>query len=79
MYVKSSKNVNCFKSNLEKFKKSTHDRNIDHFWEVSEIIIDKIEGSASYLENKSKFNEYLVSNPHVARREGINISQDTLH
>ena len=79
MYVKNSINVNIFKSNLEKFKKSTSERNSEYFWEVSEIIIDKIEGNSSYLENKSKFNNYLVSNPYVARRKGININRPILH
>ena len=74
MYVKNSINVNIFKSNLEKFKKSTSERNSEYFWEVSEIIIDKIEGNSSYLKNKSTFNNYLVSNPYVARKKGINVN-----
>ena len=74
MYVKNSINVNIFKSNLEKFKKSMSERNSDYFWEVSEIIIDKIEGNSSYLKNKSTFNNYLVSNPYVARKKGINVN-----
>ena len=36
------------------------------------MIIDKIEGNPRYLENKNKFNSYLIENPFVARKKGIN-------
>ena len=69
---RSYKDVNSFKSNLDNFKKRAINRSDDYFWEVSNIIIDKIEGCQNYSANKSKFNEYLSKNPYVARRKGIN-------
>ena len=41
--------------------------------EVSDILLEKLEGD-SYHKNKAKFNEYLLSNPAVASRRGININ-----
>ena len=37
------------------------------------MIIDKIEGNPRYLENKNKFNSYLIENTFVTRKKGINI------
>lgn len=71
-YVKSSENVLDFKINLEKFKIDTVNSNINNFWEISSLIIEKIEGHRSYLVNKDKFNKYLLDNPWVAKKKGIN-------
>ena len=72
-YVKSSNSVDSFKANLEKFKKECSSSHNDNYWEVSNLIIDKIEGKSAYLENKDKFNQYLLDNPFIARKKGINI------
>ena len=37
------------------------------------MILDRIEGKSSYLENKEKFNQYLMENPYVAKKKGINV------
>ena len=43
-----------------------------NFWEVSQLVLDKIEGP-SYHVNKSKHNEYLLDRPFLAKKKGINI------
>ena len=72
-YVKSSDSVLDFKVNLETFKRESSDHNVNNFWEISNIIIDKIEGNPNYLTRKDKFNAYLLENPFVAKKKGINI------
>ena len=48
-YVNLSEDVAKFKCNLEKIKmESANSINSDHFWEVSRLIIDKIEGNPNY-------------------------------
>ena len=47
--------------------------NSDHFWEVSETILSKIEGD-SYSKNRKAHIEFLLDNPKVAKRRGVNIS-----
>ena len=73
VYVKSSENVINFKINLDKFKNESVDSCSNKFWEFSNLIIDQIEGNPNYLINKNKFNNYLLENPFVAKRKGINI------
>ena len=73
VHVKMSENVLDFKINLAKYKSHSVNCSINNFWEVSNMIIDKIEGNPRYLENKNKFNSYLRENPYVARKKGINI------
>ena len=72
-YVKCSKNVDIFKINLEKFKKCSMQELRGNYWDVSDTVLEKIEGP-SYLKGKEKHNEYLRNNPWVARKRGINIS-----
>ena len=72
--MKNSENVNDFKASLDSFKNNCKDCSDNHFWEVSNLIIDKIEGP-NYLENKEKFNAFLMENPIVAKWKGINIKQ----
>ena len=60
LYVKMSGNVLDFKINLEKFKSQSVNSSFNNFWEVSNMIIDKIEGNPRCLENKNKFNSYLI-------------------
>ena len=77
-YVKLSEDVAKFKCNLEKFKmESANSGNSDHYWEVSRLIIDKIEGNPNYSLNKNKFNKFLVDNPYVAMKKGINTKIST--
>ena len=44
-----------------------------NFWEVSDLVLSKIEGN-KYLENKEKHVKFLIQNPSVAKRKGININ-----
>ena len=74
--VKSSLTVKDFKINLEHFKK-TNMENVGresnaYFWKVSETVLSKIEGK-SYLDNKTRHNEYLSTNPFAARKLFINM------
>ena len=69
--VRNSRDINEFKSNLEIFKTNCNSSHDNNYWEVSNLIIEKIEGS-NYLANKEKFNRYLLENPFVARKKGIN-------
>ena len=70
--VKFSQDVNFFKINLEQYKRDNLSNQVGHFWEVSVEVLQKIEGP-NYLENKLKQNEFLKSNPKVAKRKGINL------
>ena len=46
-YCKNSEDVDNFKINLDKFKKESIHTDNDNYWEVSRIILDKIEGNLS--------------------------------
>ena len=46
--------------------------NENNFWDVSRILLEKIEGP-SYLQNKEKQNDYLSKHPYVAKKLNINI------
>ena len=71
-YCKTSISVNNFKANLELFKKrNCHVADSGNFWEVSDLVLSKIEGP-SYLQNKISHNKYLMANSAVARRKGFN-------
>ncbi len=72
--VKMAENVNDFKIRLEKFKRNYCDLHVDcgNFWEVSDIVLSKIEGP-SYVSNKTKHNEYLKKNPYAAKKLFINV------
>ena len=43
----------------------------DNFWDVSRVLLDKIEGP-SYIYSKDRHNEYLRNNPFVAKKRCIN-------
>ena len=60
-----------FKANLEIFKKGCNACSESNFWDVSRVLLEKIEGS-SYLESKEKRNAYLIDNPFVARKRHFN-------
>ena len=47
---------------------------LDHFWELSSDVLDRIEG-AKYVQNKEKHNVYIKENPSVTRKKLINMSQ----
>ena len=74
--VRASDDVLDFKIKLENFKKSTKNSNLlgpnNYFWEVSDMVLDKIE-SGNYLSNKGKFNDFLQSNPYFAKKNFINM------
>ena len=42
-----------------------------NYWQVSNIVIDKIEGP-NYNQNKQVQNELLRNNASVAKRKGVN-------
>ena len=69
-----AESVTDFKIRLEKFKRNNCDLHIDcgNFWEVSDIVLSKIEGP-SYINNKSKHNEYLKKNPYAAKKLFISL------
>ena len=72
--VKIAESVNDFKIRLEKFKRKNYDLLIDcgNFWEISDIVLSKIEGPG-YINNKTKHNEYLKKNPYAAKKLFINL------
>ena len=72
-FVRNSVSVIDFKINLEEFKKTNNSVDTGNFWEVSNIVLAKIEG-INYLEKKKQQVQYLYKNPCVAKRKGINIS-----
>ena len=72
LYCKNSEDVKSFKINLDRFKKECVDSDSNNFWEVSELVISRIEGNSDYLSNKERHNKYLLDNPYVAKRQGIN-------
>ncbi len=61
-----------FKFNLETFKNESISTKHSNYWDVSRVLLEKIEGN-SYLVNKEKHNKYLVDNPFVAKKRGINL------
>ena len=70
---KLSSSINAFKSNLEIYKKSNfHIAESENYWDISDLILSKIEGP-SYLKNKAVYNQYLLDNPVIARRRGVNL------
>ena len=78
-YVKLSSDVHSFKVNLQKYKdKSLSDMynvgnvGLGNFWEVSEHVLNRIEPPSSVV-NRPAFCEYMIENPWVARRRGINL------
>ena len=73
--VKNCGTVLSFKIRLEAFKKETilnGSVNDSHFWYDSNKVLGKIEG-LNYATNKEKHNEYLMCNPHVAKKRFINL------
>ena len=48
-----------FKANLENYKKNCDSISECNFWDVSRIVLDKIEGP-SYLDSKEKRKSYIV-------------------
>ena len=47
--LKFSGSVTSFKINLDKFKFESVNSSSNNFWEVSNLIIDKIEGNPNYI------------------------------
>ena len=67
--VRMSKSVNEFKSNLQEYKKRNYMTDSGNYWEVSDVVLAKIEGK-NYITNKARHNEYLRNKPNVAKRKG---------
>ena len=70
--VKNTDSVLSFKIKLEKYKKENIFDSSGNYWEVSNEVLSRIENS-SYLENKNKHNKYLWFNPHVAKKQFVNM------
>lgn len=73
--VKTADSVLNFKVKLEEFKQkciSNSVRNDCYFWEVSDEVLSKIEGT-NYIENKDKHIQFLMLNPHVAKKQFVNL------
>ena len=70
-HVKNSTSVEQFKVHLELYKKQSINDINGNFWEVSNIVLDKIEGK-NYLKNKELHNRYLMKNPKIAKKLFIN-------
>ena len=43
-----------------------------NFWEVSDEVLNRIEWP-NYIENKAAQTAFLLVNPKVAKRKGVNI------
>ena len=65
-------------SNLKIFKRDCSHNGENNYWEVSNLIIDKIEGNSNYLVNKRKFNQFLAENPYIVRKKEINTYSRTM-
>ena len=71
LYVKRSDDVNSFKINLDKFKKSAFYIE-GNFWDVSREIIERIDTPSQNL-NRKKHADFLRDHPWIAKKRGINI------
>ena len=72
-YVKEASSVDTFKARLVKYKTSTIASgapSLGHFWELSEILILKIDNSCDH----ASYAEYMSANPSLAKVKGININ-----
>ena len=70
--VKDADTVSTFKARLEKYKKETVSSGVSshgHFWELSEILLSKIDN-----DNHDQCAEFMINNPAIAKFKGINIS-----
>ena len=72
VYVRNSVGVLTFKVNLEDFKRKCVMVETGNYWEVDNIVLNKIKGP-DYNQNKQVQNEFLRNNASVAKRKGINI------
>ena len=57
---------------LEKYKKETVSSGVSshgHFWELSEILLSKIDN-----DNHDQCAEFMINNPVIAKFKGINVS-----
>ena len=74
--VKNASSLNCFKYELETYKKKCSEygeSSKGHFWELSCEVLNRIERNG-YVENKNLHNEYLKKNPFVAKAKFINLN-----
>ena len=66
-YVKASLSVNSFKSKLEEYKVN-YFNTTGNYWELSQEIFNRIQDG-----DRESHRNYLLENPYVAKRKGINI------
>ena len=74
--VKNASSLNCFKYELETYKKKCSEygeSSKGHFWELSCEVLNRIERNG-FVENKNLHNEYLKENPFVAKTKFINLN-----
>ena len=67
-HVKDATSVDSFKIKLDRYRTKNYDRK-GNYWELSNIIYDRINDSG-----RGEYNEFLMDNPHIAKRRGINIT-----
>ena len=65
-HVKTAPSVNIFKNRLENFKKC-HFEDRGNYWELSNIIFDRINDSS-----RGDYVDFMRENTHIAKRRGIN-------
>ena len=70
MFVKTADNVNSFKSRLGLHKTKSHMVG-GNYWDVSEQVLEKIEGPTSNISRQAYVN-YMLENPWTARSIGVN-------
>ena len=70
IYIKDAESTQCFKMQLEAFKKANI-TSTGHYWELSEEIFSKID---SKQQNRDNYVSYMIENPSVAKRRFINIT-----
>ena len=72
--VRTVSSVDSFKIALENFKNENMSVYVEygHFWEISMEVLNRIEPEG-YAERKLVHNKFLLENPDVAKRKGINI------
>ena len=66
--VKDTGPVSTFKARLEKYRKETVSgvSSHGHFWELSEILLSKIDN-----DNHDQYTEFMINNPLIAKFKGI--------
>ena len=70
--VKDAETTESFKQRLEVFKTNSKTANQGQYWELSELLLSKIELTQ---KNRENYVTFMIENPHVAKRKFININR----